>query len=39
MVLDDPGGGGGGGGRGGGGGGTWAFRGAHTLVVKIKKYA
>ena len=22
----------------GGGGGTWVFRGAHTLVIKIKKY-
>ena len=22
----------------GGGGGTWIFRGAHTLVIKIKKY-
>ena len=21
-----------------GGGGTWVFRGAHTLVIKIKKY-
>ena len=28
----------GGGGGGGGGGGTWVFRGAHTLVIKIKKY-
>ena len=25
-------------GGGGGGGGTWVFRGAHTLVIKIKKY-
>ena len=24
--------------RGGGGGGTWVFRGAHTFVIKIKKY-
>ena len=23
---------------GGGGGGTWVFRGAHKLVIKIKKY-
>ena len=22
----------------GGGGGTWVYRGAHTLVIKIKKY-
>ena len=26
------------GGGGGGGGGTWVFRGAHTFVIKIKKY-
>ena len=23
---------------GGGGGGTWVFRGAHTFVIKIKRY-
>ena len=28
----------GGGGGGGGGGGTWVFMGAHTFVIKIKKY-
>ena len=26
------------GGGGGGGGGTWVYRGAHKLVIKIKKY-
>ena len=26
------------GGGGGGGGGPWVFRGAHTLIIKIKEY-